>query len=315
VELRHALLAEAVAADLLAAERRDQHGRVADLLIARNCPGDAADIGEHLAAAGRTADELRWRITAARDAERVFALAAASRHWQRLMALWDDVDDAESVAGLSFFEVYENTRETLSDSGDDVGAGALTEAVFGRLGSSLSGEPAVRMYCALGHYRGFRSGEEALAAYAAAIEVGRHLPPSKAYVRAVQKYAQTLRARGDDSTTDDLIERALTAARAGGFREEEKELLVVHAETLVDRGLFAPARDRLEQSTRIRLGATARMTRTAMATAVGYDYVLGSMNELRRAIASSVPIIREAERTGLSESLFVQMLRSNVAEA
>jgi hypothetical protein len=60
-----------------------------------------------------------------------------------------------------------------------------------------------------------------LAAYAAAIEVGRHLPPSKAYVRAVQKYAQTLRARGDDSTTDDLIERALTAARAGGFREEE----------------------------------------------------------------------------------------------
>jgi predicted ATPase len=161
VELRHALLAEAVAADLLAAERRDQHGRVADLLIARNCPGDAADIGEHLAAAGRTADELRWRITAARDAERVFALAAASRHWQRLMALWDDVDDAESVAGLSFFEVYENTRETLSDSGDDVGAGALTEAVFGRLGSSLSGEPAVRMYCALGHYRGFRSGEEA----------------------------------------------------------------------------------------------------------------------------------------------------------
>jgi len=314
VELRHALLAEAVAADLLPAERRDQHGRIADLLIARNRAGDATDICEHQAAAGRKADELRWRVSAARDAERIFALNAASRHWQRAMALWDDVDDAESVAGLSFFEVYENTRDALSESGDDVGAGALTEAVFSRLGSSVTGDIAVRMFCALGDYRGFRSGGEALAAYATAIEVGRHLPPSEEYVRALQRYAQIVHGRGDYSTSDDLIERAVTAARAGGFQEQEKELLVVHGETLVDRGLFAPARDRLEQSMRVRLVGPPNITR-ATKTAVGYDYVLVGMNELRRAIRSSVPAIEIAERAGLGDALAVHMLRANVIES
>jgi hypothetical protein len=69
VQLRHALLAEAVAGDLLVDERRELHVRIAHLLAAWHGPAMAADIAEHFAAANRPSDELRWRAIAAREAE------------------------------------------------------------------------------------------------------------------------------------------------------------------------------------------------------------------------------------------------------
>jgi DNA-binding CsgD family transcriptional regulator len=313
VELRHALLAEAVQGDLLPAERQDLHARLADLLIAQDHVGDAARICGHVAAAGRARDELHWRIVAARDAERVFALTAAADHWQRAITLWDDVDDAESVAGLSYFELYENTRDALSDSGGDISAGALTEAVFARLGESASGDVAVRMYRALGHYREYESLEAGISAYVTAIDFGSQLPPSRDYVRALEGYCAALRSKGDFGATNDLIERALTAARIGGFKEQERDLLASQAEALVDRGLFVPARALIEQSMQVELGDDARAR--GVGAAVSYDYVMGNINELRRAIASSVPAIHDAERAGFGEALYVQKLRANVAEA
>jgi DNA-binding CsgD family transcriptional regulator len=314
VELRHALLAEAVAADLLPAQRRDLHGRLSDLLIARNDAGDAADICGHLAAAGRTADELRWRVLAAAEAERIFALTAAAQHWQRALALWDDVADAESIAGRSYFDAYVKTREALSDSGDDVAASALTEAVFRRLGSSVTGELAVRMYRLLGHHREFDSPDAAESAYATAIEIGDRLPPSRDYVYALNEYAQLSQVRGDYSATDGLFERALIAARAGGFPDLEQQLIAAQAESLVDRGLFGLARARIEQVMRLAQDNPPHV-RWATWNALSYDYVFVSMNELRRAIASTLTAIRNAERAGLGDALVVQMLSANVVEA
>src|SRR4030095_13256129 len=106
--LRHALLAEAVAAELLPSERVSLHERVAQALQgaggdtpagpgggvpvreggaqALRAAGDdtlAAEAAGHWAAAGRKADELYARLTAARAAAQVFAYADAAAHWQR----------------------------------------------------------------------------------------------------------------------------------------------------------------------------------------------------------------------------------------
>ena len=69
---RHALLAEAAAARLLPGERRALHERLAEALGAGG-KALAAEAADHWAAAGRDADELRARLTAARAAERVAA--------------------------------------------------------------------------------------------------------------------------------------------------------------------------------------------------------------------------------------------------
>ena len=83
---RHALLAEAAAARLLPGERRALHERLAEALGAGG-KALAAEAADHWAAAGRDADELRARLTAARAAERVAGYAEAAAHWQRAIEL------------------------------------------------------------------------------------------------------------------------------------------------------------------------------------------------------------------------------------
>jgi predicted ATPase len=85
VQLRHALLAEAVVGDLLVDERRDLHVRIAQLMAALHGPAVAADIAEHFAAANRPREELRWRAIAAREAK--YASREAAVHRRRALAL------------------------------------------------------------------------------------------------------------------------------------------------------------------------------------------------------------------------------------
>ncbi len=75
---RHALLAEAVTADLLSGERIILHERVARALEATGDGTLAAEVAGHWAAASRPREELRARLTAARAAEQVVAFADAA---------------------------------------------------------------------------------------------------------------------------------------------------------------------------------------------------------------------------------------------
>ena len=70
---RHALLAEAVTAELLPSERVALHERIAGALEATEDDMLAAEAAGHWAAAGRSDKELQARLIAARAAEQVFA--------------------------------------------------------------------------------------------------------------------------------------------------------------------------------------------------------------------------------------------------
>ena len=98
--VRHALLAEAAAARLLPGERRGRHERLAATLQAG---GDAlaAEAADHWAAAGRDAEELPARLTAARAAEQVCGYAEAAAHWQRAIELASP-DERAGAAGVTF---------------------------------------------------------------------------------------------------------------------------------------------------------------------------------------------------------------------
>jgi predicted ATPase len=91
---RHALLAEAVAAELLPGERVSLHERIARTL---QTFGEtlAAEAAGHWAAAGRAGEELQARLAAARAAEQVFAYADAAGHWERAIELYDTEPDAD----------------------------------------------------------------------------------------------------------------------------------------------------------------------------------------------------------------------------
>ena len=84
---RHALLAEAAAARLLPGERRGAARAPGARRWRRAGKALAAEAADHWAAAGRDAEELRARLTAARAAERVSGYAEAAAHWQRAIEL------------------------------------------------------------------------------------------------------------------------------------------------------------------------------------------------------------------------------------
>ena len=150
---RHALLAEAAAARLLPGERRGLHERLAAVLQADG-EALAAEAADHWAAAGRGPQELRARLTAARNAERISGYTEAAAHWQRAIELADagagnaGAGDAgagnaeagerragrpgEGVAVAEMPEWYLRAMDARHLAGDAEGAGVLAEEAYRR---------------------------------------------------------------------------------------------------------------------------------------------------------------------------------------
>lgn len=85
--LRHGLMSEVVAGDLLPAERIELHGRYARALSGYGAPGTAARLAHHWQKAGHPAEALTAAVAAAEEAERLHGYAEAHRHWLRAATL------------------------------------------------------------------------------------------------------------------------------------------------------------------------------------------------------------------------------------
>jgi hypothetical protein len=103
--LRHALFGEAIYATLLPGEREELHARIAQALTERPAlatgTAPAAEQAQHWVAARRPVEALEASLRAARDAEVVSGLGEALAHLERVLALWDEVPTAESLAGVA----------------------------------------------------------------------------------------------------------------------------------------------------------------------------------------------------------------------
>ena len=102
---RHALLREVVQDDLLPGERIELHRALAEALERRSASGDtsvaiSAAIASHRLAAGDHTTALAASVRAAAAAEAVRAPSEAAALLERALELWDQVPNAEAVAGL-----------------------------------------------------------------------------------------------------------------------------------------------------------------------------------------------------------------------
>ena len=97
---QHALLAEAIAADLFPSDRRALHARYAAVLDSEANP---ATVARHLLGAGDRAGALAASAAAAEAATAIGALDDALVHWRRVLELWDhgtaDVHDRAGGRG------------------------------------------------------------------------------------------------------------------------------------------------------------------------------------------------------------------------
>ncbi|HEX6583188.1 MAG TPA: BTAD domain-containing putative transcriptional regulator [Thermoleophilaceae bacterium] len=119
---RHPLFAEAVYSTLLPGERELLHERIAraiteqPMLAASGAA--AAEAAQHWAAARRPGEALAASLQAAKEAEEVSGLTEALGHVERVLELWDEVPDAEELAGLALPAILSRAAELASMSAE-----------------------------------------------------------------------------------------------------------------------------------------------------------------------------------------------------
>jgi DNA-binding NarL/FixJ family response regulator len=146
---RHALIREAIYADLLPGERRAAHARVARLLAARPTP--VAELAHHWDAAGEVDEALVASVRAGESASAAFAPAEAHTHYERALRRWREASSPEALTGLDLDTLLERAAAAASIASRNRRAVELTRERLALLDSVASPERAALAYAELAH--------------------------------------------------------------------------------------------------------------------------------------------------------------------
>ncbi|TDE25181.1 LuxR family transcriptional regulator [Actinomadura sp. 6K520] len=224
---RHALLREAVYADLLPGERTRLHAAFARLADPPDgTRGPAAELAHHSLAAHDLPAAFAASVRAARDAGRLGAPAEAFEHYERALELWEAVPGPEAAAGTDRVRLALAAAQAAAEAGD------LRRAVH-RLRRLLEAADPTdaplgsRIREQLATYLG------ELDDYGPSVAMAREAvamlpadPPTVERAEALATYARILLYRDDDGEMPGVAERAVAAARAAGATGAEASLLV-----------------------------------------------------------------------------------------
>jgi DNA-binding NarL/FixJ family response regulator len=259
---RHALLREAIYADLLPGERTRLHARLAGLLDDERrlaeVPGTAAELAHHSLASHDIPGAFAASICAGREAERLAAPAEAHRHYDQALSLWERVSEPEKLGGIDRGELALRSALSAADSGDVGRAVHLLRRLLGLLGDDA--EPALfskaserLAYLLLD----IDELDEAIAAASAAVEAMPENPPTRERARALATHARTLLSKRDMEPARSRADQARAAARAA-------KAPWVEADAMVTLGLISEQTGRHNEA----VGLYARAHRQARSTAM-----------------------------------------------
>ena len=226
---RHALMREAVYNDLLPGERTRLHARLAVLLS--GVPGAAAELAHHSLASHDVPGAFTASIRAGEEAQRIGAPAEAHQHYDQALALWDRVDQAATLAGMSRGKLGHRSALAAAASGDVPRAVHLLRRIRGLL--SAEEDPGLRSRVGerLAYYLLQIEDPEA---FAEALRVAEQTvtetpaePPTWYLARAMATYAIALMVvAGDNPAAREWAERARAAAAQSDAPSVEADALV-----------------------------------------------------------------------------------------
>jgi DNA-binding CsgD family transcriptional regulator/tetratricopeptide (TPR) repeat protein len=302
---RHTLLAEAVAADMLAGERMVLHERTARALEEAADDALAAEAATHWAAARRTAEELRARVAAAGAAERVFGYAEAAAQLQRAIGLCQAApgDVAAVVAGIDVPRMYVRAIDALEMSGDIERAATTAEEAYDRFAGHPDSATAAVITMRAAFFRGIGASPGGHAAgwplIKDALRLFAQAPPSADHAEAWFHYANIFLRNGAGGleASRAALDRALEIAEAAGATAMTARIMPIRAIPAFDLGLveegFAVlqrARDRAEAS-----GDEVALLRVALSES---DAMLGT-GQFQEAAEVALRGLRAARQAGL----------------
>ncbi|GAA2641438.1 helix-turn-helix transcriptional regulator [Streptomyces vastus] len=226
---RHALIREAVYADLLPGERVRLHRAFARLLAGRGHKAEsAAERAHHSRESHDLADALAASLEAADHAARIGAPAEELRHLEAVLDLWPAVPRSALPDG-----VPDTVTLTLRASGAAAHAGethravALTRAALAGVGSDTDAELAVRVrYTLAGNLIRADSLQAAFTYSSEALALISAEPESPTWVWAAATHVMAARHVGEDEVARRVGRRALRVAEALDVADAQADLLI-----------------------------------------------------------------------------------------
>jgi DNA-binding CsgD family transcriptional regulator len=246
---RHALLREAIYADLLPGERTRLHARLAELLADERrlaeCPGTAAELAHHSLASHDIPGAFAASVAAGREAERLAAPADAHRHYDLALSLWERVEEPEKLSGMGRGKLAFRSALTAADDGDIARAVQQLRRLISFLSEDGPADPV--LFCRASErlaYFLLDGGVENPAAIAAAEAAVDALPenhPGWERARALATHARALLSMDDEAPARSRAEQALAAARTA-------DSIWVEADSLVTLGQLSEWAGRTEEA-------------------------------------------------------------------
>jgi ATP/maltotriose-dependent transcriptional regulator MalT len=319
---QHALLAEAVAADLLADERRDVHAELAAALQALEDPALSAEIAGHWSAAGRPYDELGSLLDAAQHSHRIRAYSQAADLWQRAVDIAESRPDAAEKSGVEPGWLRIRAIDSLQACGRDLDAGILAEQTYARYRDSAGSALLAAVLHRTAWHRGViaQSAAPASTAHALFEEASRiyeTLPRSPEHARLLADHARFMRLDTCDRASESVLRDALAVAEGCGDVLEAAHALIGLADVVFLHGdppegfaLLDRARDRARSTPYTELSL-----RIDFLAAAYRSNALLRMGDLAQAERVALDGLDMARLAGAAAGYPSAVLHHNAAEA
>jgi DNA-binding NarL/FixJ family response regulator len=307
---RHALLREAVYADLLPGERTRLHAAMSTLLAEEHrlaVPGTAAQLAQHCLASHDIQGAFAASVRAGTEAEQLGAPAEAHRHYDQALALWERVSDPEKTAGMGRGKLGLESASMAAASGNVVRAIQQLRRLrqyFPQDSPAARSMPSlpIRIGERLAYYLLLgddpTSEAEAIEIARATVAVSPADPPTWYHARAVSTYAHSLLVEADSTQAWELAEQAVTAARAAESQWVEADALSTLGFLCNREGRNDEAIERLTEAHKLARDAKALGVELRVAYNLGRVYL--EKGELDTGAAVAHEAFLRASHTGLS---------------
>ncbi|MDQ0380115.1 DNA-binding CsgD family transcriptional regulator/tetratricopeptide (TPR) repeat protein [Amycolatopsis thermophila] len=308
---RHALLQEAVYADLLPGERVRMHGAYA-ARIERTPQGRGHDakLAYHSLRSRDLTTALPALLRAAEEAERLGAPGAALRHIEQALEIWDAVPEAERPADVGELKLLQEASYFAATSGEPERAIAYGRSAVQNLGPDVPAEKAAKAWRRLAEVLLNAEGtlDEARAAINRAWELVAEGEPSKTRAWVLATRAAILRNAGQYEDSSWNAHTAVADARAVGATGAEAAALVTLGALADSAGEPEEARERLREAERkaVESGSLNVGLRAVCFLAFSHE----DLGEYGAAMEIYQRGIERAEQTGLTWSIYGLEMRA-----
>ena len=309
---RHALLAEAVTADLQPGRRRKLHALFAETLADQNDASLSAEIAAHWSGAARADQELVWAIRAAQFAEGVYAFDEAADQWRRAIRLCEFARVDPTVMRPA--QLYIKAIEASQAIGDFEEARRLTEAAADRF--RADGDPCDLgvLFTAASIYRLGSSLDAALDAGHEAVRIFSLLPASSDKAAALSRCGVLVlehTSRRDEAAA--LLTEALAVARQCDALKPMVGSLLHLSVLEMDSGDACRGRQMLEEAAQLAQNSTdGQLVLWVAVHQTDYDLRAGRLAE---TIAAGEVALRRVQSLGRGAAFDAMVLAFNICEA